>query len=55
MCWIPLFVDKHNNVNKTCALLQTTESKDDSNIVFMRKIVTRDANPKLFPMKDNFM
>ena len=26
-----------NNVNKTCALLQTTGSKDEPNIVYMRK------------------
>jgi len=26
-----------NNVNKTCALLQTTAGKDESNIVFMQK------------------
>ena len=26
-------------INKTCALLQTTGGKDESNIVFMRKIV----------------
>jgi len=26
-----------NNVNKTCALLQTTEEKDEPNIIFMRK------------------
>jgi hypothetical protein len=26
-----------NNVNKTSTLLQTTEGKDESNIVFMRK------------------
>ena len=25
-----------NNVNRTCALLETTESKDEPNIVFMR-------------------
>jgi hypothetical protein len=26
-----------NNINKTCALLQTTGGKDELNIVFMRK------------------
>jgi len=26
-----------NNVNKTCAVLQTTEGNDEPNIVFMRK------------------
>ena len=26
-----------NNVNKTCALLQTTEGKDEPNIALMRK------------------
>jgi len=26
-----------HNVNKTCALQQTTEGKDEPNIVFMRK------------------
>jgi len=27
-----------NNVNKTCAILQTTGGKDEPNIVFMRKL-----------------
>ena len=32
------FTQTHtNNVNKTCALLQTTEGKDQPNIVIMRK------------------
>ena len=34
MWWIPLCANK---VNKTGMLLQTTEGKDEQNIVFMRK------------------
>jgi hypothetical protein len=39
MCWTPLCANKHNtnNVNKTCALLQTTGDKDEPIIVFMQK------------------
>jgi hypothetical protein len=38
MCWTPLITQTNtNNVNKTCALLQTTGDKDEPNIVFMWK------------------
>ena len=38
MCWAPLSTNKHKkNVNKTYALLQTTEGKDELNIVFLQK------------------
>ena len=37
MCWTPLMQTNTNNVNKTCALLQTTGDRDEPNIVFMRK------------------
>ena len=35
--WTPLSASKHNNVNKTWALLQTTGGKDEPTIVCMRK------------------
>jgi hypothetical protein len=36
MCWTPITRAKKNNVNKTCAILQTTGGKDEPNIVCMR-------------------
>ena len=37
MRWIPLCANKQINGNKTCAILQITGGKDESNIVFMWK------------------
>ena len=33
-----------NNVNKTCALLQTTGGKNELNILFMRKSLTKSQH-----------
>jgi hypothetical protein len=35
-----------NNVNKTCALLQTTGSKDEPNIVYMRFQIATDITTR---------
>ena len=37
--WTPLYASKHNNVDKTCALLQTTGGKEHR---FYAEIVTRE-------------
>ena len=33
MCWTPLYATHTNNIDKTCALIQTTGGKDEPNIV----------------------